>query len=89
MILRLITSNLPILPAAGTRLALLAHLRHVDESYDPVADEYFFDRHPKPFENILDYYRTGELHVDQSICGNIMRVVSLFAAAATHSLWWR
>ena len=67
------TSTLEQLP--GTRLALLAHLQEVDESYDASTGEYFFDRHAKSFESILNYYRTQELHVDQSLCGNILKMV--------------
>lgn len=59
----------------GTRLALLAHLLEADESYDPTTGEFFFDRHSKAFDSVLNYYRTQELHVDQSLCGNILKMV--------------
>ena len=68
------TSTLASLP--GTRLALLAHLLEADESYDVTTGEYFFDHHAKAFESVLNYYRTQELHVDQSLCGNILKMVS-------------
>ena len=58
-----------------TRLSLLAHLQSADENYDPEKNEFFFDRHARAFENILDCYRTGELHIDQSLCGNTIRKV--------------
>lgn len=61
----------------GTRLALLATLKEADESYDADNGEYFFDRHPGAFMAILTYYRTEELHVDQNICGNIIKGVCI------------
>ena len=61
----------------GTRLAMLADSQESDEAYDSVTKEYFFDRHAGAFENILHYYRSSELHMDQSMCGNIMRGVSV------------
>lgn len=59
----------------GTRLALLAHLKEADESWDKEKQEFFFDRHPGAFTTILHYYRSDELHIDQNICGNIIRGV--------------
>lgn len=41
----------------GTRLSMLAKLRENDESYDPIEDEYYFDRNPDAFLCILEYYR--------------------------------
>ena len=31
--------------------------------------EYFFDRNPSIFSCVLDYCRTGQLHVPHNICG--------------------
>lgn len=64
-----------ILLLLGTRLALLSQLKEGDEAYDSEHREYFFDRHPKAFENILQYYRSEELHMDPSVCGNLMNKV--------------
>ena len=61
----------------NTRLSLLAHLQEADENYDINTGEYFFDRSSKAFSVILHYYRTEELHVDASLCGNVFKSVSL------------
>ena len=53
-----------------TRLTWLARnsARNSPE-YNPVKDEFFFDRHPLVFSHILNYYRTGKLHVPYDVCG--------------------
>ncbi len=47
----------------------LAKLNEMDPSYDPPLGEYFFDRNPKFFASILDFYRSGELHFSHCLCG--------------------
>jgi len=37
----------------------LARLTETQSNYDRVLDEYFFDRHPAVFTQVLNYYRTG------------------------------
>ncbi|CAJ0945487.1 unnamed protein product [Ranitomeya imitator] len=61
-------STLRTLP--GTRLAWLAEPdAHSHFDYDPLVDEFFFDRHPGVFAHILNYYRTGKLHCPADVCG--------------------
>ena len=40
----------------------LSRLTEALANYDPVLNEFFFDRHPGVFAQILNYYRTGKLH---------------------------
>ena len=38
------------------------------DSYSLETREFFFDRSPRIFENILGLYRKGELHLTESVC---------------------
>lgn len=47
----------------------LSKLTEALANYDPMLNEYFFDRHPGVFAQILNYYRTGKLHYPTDVCG--------------------
>jgi potassium voltage-gated channel Shaw-related subfamily C protein 1 len=47
----------------------LSRLTEALANYDPVLNEYFFDRHPGVFAQILNYYRSGKLHYPSAVCG--------------------
>ena len=52
-----------------TRLSWLADASAGSVDYDVDLGEYFFDRHPGVFSNVLNYYRTGKLHCPLDVCG--------------------
>ena len=47
----------------------MSRLTEALANYDPILNEYFFDRHPGVFAQILNYYRTGKLHYPTNVCG--------------------
>ena len=49
----------------------LSRLTESLSNYDPITQEYFFDRHPGVFLQILNYYYTGRLHYPTNVCGTL------------------
>ena len=45
-----------------------AEISALCDAYNLSTREFYFDRSPKIFENILGLYRKGELHLTESVC---------------------
>ena len=79
----------------------LSRLTEALANYDPILNEYFFDRHPGVFAQILNYYRTGKLHYPLDVCGPLFeeeleywgldanQVTAVFAIVYTRRCWQR
>ena len=60
-----------------TRLYWIAETALKMADFDPDGNEFFFDRHPGCFQNILNYCRTGKLHCPNDVCGPLFEEVIL------------
>lgn len=58
--------------------SLLARLSEDSVYFNKSTQQYMFDRNPYIFQFILDFYRTGELHMPQNICGPRLKVSVCF-----------
>ena len=56
-----------------TRLSWIAENHPNSPDYDPVMGEYFFDRHPRIFSEVLNYYRIGKLHCPVDVCSALFQ----------------
>ncbi|KAL7979916.1 hypothetical protein Chor_004385 [Crotalus horridus] len=64
-------STLQVFP--GTKLCCLTEPQAAATfDYDPDTKEYFFDRSSYLFEEVLNYYRTKELHCSDLICKSVL-----------------
>lgn len=68
---RFATNVSTLLNVPNTRLARLVDYRQRSVPRQPA--EFFFDRNCFLFEYILDFYRTGELHLPQNRCGKALK----------------
>lgn len=60
----------PSLPESDTGvLDLCDDVSSVEVAYGGgTRTEYFFDRHPRSFGAVIDFYRTGKLHLIDDLC---------------------
>jgi len=56
----------------------MSRLTQALANYDAEKNEYYFDRHPGVFNQILNYYRTGKLHYPQCVCGPLFEEELVF-----------
>ncbi len=51
----------------------LASLETLVNHFRRKSNEYYFDRHPGVFSAILNFYRTGELHLPNDVCNFLLK----------------
>lgn len=65
----------------------LSRLTEALVNYDPVLNEYFYDRHPDVFAQVLNYYRTGKLHYPTDVCGPLFEEELEFWGLDSNQVW--
>ncbi|XP_053549996.1 potassium voltage-gated channel subfamily C member 3 [Bombina bombina] len=75
-----------LLTFPGTKLASLAESASCSANdYDQKNNEFFFDRNPKVFEYVLDFYRTKHLHCSDDMCRSVMmEELNFWDISSTH-----
>ena len=58
-----------------SRLGRLATDLHTDDNYRPGTDDFYFERNVAAFSDIIEFYRSGELHMNETRCGGVMAKV--------------
>ena len=66
-------STIQILP--DSRLNWIAETALRTSNFDPEVHEFFFDRHPGCFIHIMNFFRTGQLHFPNDVCGPLFEQV--------------
>ncbi|EDO48064.1 predicted protein [Nematostella vectensis] len=61
-----------------TRLTWSVESTRNNPDYDPEKNEFFFDRHPGVFAQIMNFYRTGKLHAPHDVCGPLFQEELMF-----------
>lgn len=64
-----------LLNIPDTRLSWIVENQNV---FDSEKKEYFFDRHPGAFSQVLNYFRTGQLHCPTDMCGPMFEQELMF-----------
>ena len=65
-----VTTSKTLASVPDTRLSALSKS---SAEFSKETNSYFFDRNPELFNWVLDYYRTGELHLPKNVCGAAIR----------------